>query len=64
MTTDKDAERAEAMNRLAEARRDLESLEREIAPFTKPRERRSHSTAGQWQDTRVALRRHRETPAN
>jgi hypothetical protein len=38
--------------RLNRARADLKQMKEEIAPFVKQRDRRQHSTAGQWQDTR------------
>jgi hypothetical protein len=38
--------------RLADAKRDLRQIKKEIAPFVKERDRRQYTTAGQWQDTR------------
>jgi hypothetical protein len=47
-----------AKRRLEGAKRDLERIQREIAPFTKARKRGAHSTAGQWEATRAAVTRH------
>lgn len=48
-----DNKKTDGEERLARARGDLKRMKEEIAPFVKERDRRTHSTAGQWRDTRT-----------
>ena len=43
--------------RLAEAERDLQRMQEEIAPFARKRPLRRPTTAGQWQDSRGVVTR-------
>jgi uncharacterized protein YdaU (DUF1376 family) len=45
--------KTEGEKRLASARGELKRMKEEIAPFVKERDRQTHSTAGQWRDTRT-----------
>lgn len=50
--TRKSAEKLDAKERerFSEAKKSLEEMEEEIAPFVKRRETRKYSTAGEWRD--------------